>query len=120
MHQRLGERGIEIDILITVMGTNRQHQSHKANAMSETKDLSRREAIALLVGGTGAGFLAAQTNANAEEKPNPLHPQHGAITMDDVIIIGGSFAGLAAALQLGRARRKVLSLIHISEPTRPY
>lgn len=26
--------------------------------------------------------------------------------MDDVIIIGGSFAGLAAALQLGRARRK--------------
>jgi len=27
--------------------------------------------------------------------------------MDDVLIIGGSFAGLAAALQLGRARRKV-------------
>ncbi len=27
--------------------------------------------------------------------------------MDDVIIIGRSFAGLAAALQLGRARRKV-------------
>ncbi|MDP9919111.1 thioredoxin reductase, partial [Variovorax boronicumulans] len=25
--------------------------------------------------------------------------------MNDVIIIGGSFAGLAAALQLGRARR---------------
>ncbi|WP_198118577.1 NAD(P)/FAD-dependent oxidoreductase [Massilia rhizosphaerae] len=30
--------------------------------------------------------------------------------MDDVIIIGGSFAGLAAALQLGRARRKVVVL----------
>ena len=30
--------------------------------------------------------------------------------MDDVIIIGGSFAGLAAALQLGRARRKVTIL----------
>ncbi|MBB4126754.1 thioredoxin reductase [Xanthomonas translucens] len=30
--------------------------------------------------------------------------------MDDVIIIGGSFAGLAAALQLGRARRKVAVL----------
>ncbi|HWU48783.1 MAG TPA: NAD(P)/FAD-dependent oxidoreductase [Asticcacaulis sp.] len=30
--------------------------------------------------------------------------------MDDVIIIGGSFAGLAAALQLGRARRKVIVL----------
>lgn len=27
--------------------------------------------------------------------------------MDDVIIVGGSFAGLAGALQLGRARRKV-------------
>jgi len=30
--------------------------------------------------------------------------------MDDVIIVGGSFAGLAAALQLGRARRKVTIL----------
>ena len=30
--------------------------------------------------------------------------------MNDVIIIGGSFAGLAAALQLGRARRKVTIL----------
>lgn len=30
--------------------------------------------------------------------------------MDDVVIIGGSFAGLAAALQLGRARRKVTIL----------
>ena len=30
--------------------------------------------------------------------------------MNDVLIIGGSFAGLAAALQLGRARRKVTVL----------
>ncbi len=30
--------------------------------------------------------------------------------MNDVIIIGGSFAGLAAALQLGRARRKITIL----------
>ena len=30
--------------------------------------------------------------------------------MDDVIIIGGSFAGLAGALQLGRARRKATVL----------
>jgi thioredoxin reductase len=30
--------------------------------------------------------------------------------MDDLIIIGGSFAGLAAALQLGRARRQVTVL----------
>ena len=29
-------------------------------------------------------------------------------TIYDVIIIGGSYAGLSAALQLGRARRKVL------------
>jgi thioredoxin reductase len=28
--------------------------------------------------------------------------------MDDVIIVGGSYAGLAAAMQLGRARRNVL------------
>jgi thioredoxin reductase len=28
--------------------------------------------------------------------------------MYDVIIIGGSYAGLSAAIQLGRARRKVL------------
>jgi thioredoxin reductase len=34
--------------------------------------------------------------------------------MDDVIIIGGSFAGLAAALQLGRARRKVT--VHDHKP----
>src|SRR5947209_2398116 len=32
------------------------------------------------------------------------------ITMNDVIVIGGSFAGLAGALQLGRARRKVTVL----------
>ncbi|VWD46288.1 putative pyridine nucleotide-disulfide oxidoreductase [Burkholderia contaminans] len=32
------------------------------------------------------------------------------LTMNDVIIIGGSFAGLAAALQLGRARRNVTVL----------
>lgn len=28
--------------------------------------------------------------------------------MQDVIVIGGSYAGMAAALQLARARRKVL------------
>src|ERR1700751_4262286 len=47
-------------------------------------------------------------------EPGPGHPPsiHNTepITMNDVIIIGGSFAGLAAALQLGRARRKVTVL----------
>ena len=31
-------------------------------------------------------------------------------TIYDVIIIGGSYAGLSAALQLGRAHRKVLMI----------
>src|SRR2546423_15428952 len=45
-------------------------------------------------------------------RPSPPPSIHNTepITMDDVIIIGGSFAGLAAALQLGRARRKVTVL----------
>src|ERR1051326_2773744 len=45
-------------------------------------------------------------------KPSPTPSIHNMelFTMDDVIIIGGSFAGLAAALQLGRARRKVAVL----------
>src|SRR3569832_2304306 len=42
--------------------------------------------------------------------PTPSIRNTELITMDDVIIIGGSFAGLAAALQLGRARRKVTVL----------
>src|ERR1043166_4639048 len=45
-------------------------------------------------------------------RPRPTPSIHNAelIPMDDVIIIGGSFAGLAAALQLGRARRKATVL----------
>src|SRR6185312_3377833 len=45
-------------------------------------------------------------------RPSPTSSIHNTepITMDDVIIIGGSFAGLAGALQLGRARRKVTVL----------
>src|SRR5437867_5685141 len=45
-------------------------------------------------------------------KPSPTPSIHNTepITMDDVIIIGGSFAGLAGALQLGRARRKATVL----------
>jgi thioredoxin reductase len=50
--------------------------------------------------------------AQATAKPNSSPSIHNTepITMDDVIIIGGSFAGLAGALQLGRARRKVTVL----------
>jgi thioredoxin reductase len=45
-----------------------------------------------------------------QAQPNPSIHDTEPITMNDVIIIGGSFAGLAGALQLGRARRKVTVL----------
>lgn len=48
--------------------------------------------------------------ATAKYNPAPSIRNTEPITMDHVIIIGGSFAGLAAALQLGRARRKVIVL----------
>lgn len=47
--------------------------------------------------------------AKADAKPNPslfINNSEPTIT-DDVIVIGGSFADLAGALQLGRARRNV-------------
>ena len=49
-----------------------------------------------------------QANVRGLAKPSIQNAE--LITMEDVIIIGGSFAGLAAALQLGRARRKVAVL----------
>jgi len=54
------------------------------------------------------GLAGAQATAKAS--PSPSVHKKEPNTMDDVIIIGGSFAGLAAALQLGRARRKVTVL----------
>src|SRR4051812_6860742 len=45
-----------------------------------------------------------------DAQPTPSIHRTELITMNDVIIIGGSFAGLAAALQLGRAGRKVTVL----------
>ena len=62
--------------------------------------MKRREFIAL-----GATTLAIAC-AGAAKRINHERSQ----TMYDVIIIGGSYAGLAAALQLVRARRKVLIL----------
>lgn len=52
----------------------------------------------------------ARAQATAMSSPAPSIRNSEPITMDDVIIIGGSFAGLAGALQLGRARRKVTVL----------
>lgn len=48
--------------------------------------------------------------ATGKSNPAPSIPNSEPNTMNDVVIIGGSFAGLAAALQLGRARRKVTVL----------
>jgi thioredoxin reductase len=53
-------------------------------------------------------MLERDSARQAQTTPSTHHTEP--ITMDDVIIIGGSFAGLAAALQLGRARRKVTVL----------
>src|SRR5256885_12993906 len=55
-------------------------------------------------------LLYRWTILRARPSPPPSFHNTEPITMDDVIIIGGSFAGLAAALQLGRARRKITDL----------
>ena len=63
----------------------------------------QRRALLTLAALSATGLVHAQSTA----KPSPPSSIHSTepITMNDVIIIGGSFAGLAAALQL--------SLIHI-------
>lgn len=48
--------------------------------------------------------------AHAQSTAKPSNHNTEPNTMNDVIIIGGSFAGLAGALQLARARRKVTVL----------
>ena len=66
----------------------------------------QRRALLTLAALSTTGLAHAQSPA----KPSPSPSIHNTepITMDDVIIIGGSFAGLAGALQLGRARRYLL------------
>src|SRR5207237_10249846 len=58
---------------------------------------------------TGSIHMASRLT-RARPGPTPSIHNTEPITMNDVIIIGGSFAGLAGALQLGRARRKVTVL----------
>src|ERR1700751_659302 len=50
------------------------------------------------------------TILRARPSPTPSIQNTEPITMDDVITIGGSFAGLAGPLQLARPRRKVTVL----------
>jgi thioredoxin reductase len=70
--------------------------------------MQRRTLLKLAAALSAIGLVRTQATA----KPNPTLSIHNTepLTMDDVIIIGGSFAGLAGALQLGRARRKVTVL----------
>jgi thioredoxin reductase len=74
---------------------------------AESRGLQRRALLTLAALST-TGLAHAQSTT----KPGPSLSIRNTkpITMNDVIIIGGSFAGLAAALQLGRARRKVIVL----------
>lgn len=74
---------------------------HKVTSM-------QRRALLKLAALATIGLARAQ--ATAQPSPYPSIHNTERIIMDDVVIIGGSFAGLAAALQLGRARRKVAVL----------
>jgi thioredoxin reductase len=66
----------------------------------------QRRALLTLAALSATGFAHAQPTA----RPSPSIHNKDPINMSDVIIIGGSFAGLSAALQLGRAGRKVTVL----------
>jgi thioredoxin reductase len=68
--------------------------------------MQRRTVLQLAAALSTIGMSRAQATA----KPSPSLHNTEPMTMNDVIIIGGSFAGLAAALQLGRSRRKATVL----------
>jgi len=70
--------------------------------------MQRRTLLKVAAALSAIGIARAQATTSLS-RSSSIHNTEP-ITMDDVIIIGGSFAGLAAALQLGRARRKVTVL----------
>src|SRR3954451_7667016 len=76
--------------------------------LKHTVPSMQRRALLKLAALSAIGLARAQATANPS--PSPSIHNTEPITMNDVIIIGGSFAGLAAALQLGRARRQVTVL----------
>jgi thioredoxin reductase len=68
----------------------------------------QRRALLKLAAISAIGVPSAEAKAKSDSSLSIRNTEP--ITMNDVIITGGSFAGLAAALQLGRARRKVTVL----------
>jgi thioredoxin reductase len=70
--------------------------------------MQRRTLLKLAAALPAIGIVRAPAAAKAGPSSS-IHNKEP-VTMNDVIIIGGSFAGLTAALQLGRARRKVTVL----------
>lgn len=71
--------------------------------------LSRREVFAALNGSFLAASAGVNTPTNPESDMGQNRPAHSASPAEyEAIIVGGSFAGLSAAMQLARARRRVL------------
>ena len=64
----------------------------------------QRRTLLTLAALSTAGIANAQPTAKPSSSPS-IHHAETSTMKNDVIIIGGSFAGLAAALQLGRSRR---------------
>jgi thioredoxin reductase len=54
------------------------------------------------------GCTSDGVDHDSSESGDPLTPHPDPPAVYDVVIVGGSYAGMAAALQLGRARREVL------------